>query len=308
MRKFLLLLFTVLLMVSVGCKKTPKNDAQVKPAVDKKYAKYRIAVYKTPELKKWLATLAKAESVDLLNVEDINIKGKTVKVAKIKLSDDTEGFIKLTYLADAPVVFLQETKGFSRNNKLSSVKFTIPIGTLGFTVDEKGNWIKVFLGKLNGKWIGDCWVKEGYSSDENIILNAQEYEKSLTTLNKKDAKEDAKKDAIKKLEELQTGGTVFSDLAQSFLEKYKKENNEDENKEENAVADNFLKVISEGGLRMRENADLTSEKIATIPNGTKVEKLEETGDVVTISGKTGKWTKVKWEDKEGWVFGGFLSK
>jgi len=67
-------------------------------------------------------------------------------------------------------------------------------------------------------------------------------------------------------------------------------------------------VRADGGLRMREAPDLNAELIITIPNGDEVMILEEKGVSITISGATGKWTRVKWKDKEGWVFGGFLSR
>jgi len=73
-------------------------------------------------------------------------------------------------------------------------------------------------------------------------------------------------------------------------------------------SDNSRWVTADVGLRMREAPDLNSKKITTIPYNEEVIFLEETGDKFTISGVTGKWTKVKWEDKTGWVFGGFLSK
>jgi hypothetical protein len=35
--------------------------------------------------------------------------------------------------------------------------------------------------------------------------------------------------------------------------------------------------------------------------------LEETGDIITIAGARGRWSKVDWEGTVGWVFGGFLT-
>ena len=66
-------------------------------------------------------------------------------------------------------------------------------------------------------------------------------------------------------------------------------------------------VTAKGGLRMRDKPDTSGNKMGIIPTRTKVDLLEETGKAMTISGATGKWTKVKWADKKGWVFGGFLS-
>jgi len=66
-------------------------------------------------------------------------------------------------------------------------------------------------------------------------------------------------------------------------------------------------VTAKGGLRMREKPDTNASVLETIPEGEKVEFIEETGNDMTISGATGKWSKIKWRDKTGWGFGGFLS-
>jgi uncharacterized protein len=67
-------------------------------------------------------------------------------------------------------------------------------------------------------------------------------------------------------------------------------------------------VTTEAGLRMRENPDFKSKKIDTIPYADEVKILQEKGKNITISGATGKWCKVEWKDKTGWVFGGFLNE
>ena len=36
--------------------------------------------------------------------------------------------------------------------------------------------------------------------------------------------------------------------------------------------------------------------------------LEEKGEDISLAGTTGKWSKVDWNGKTGWVFGGFLSE
>jgi len=61
-----------------------------------------------------------------------------------------------------------------------------------------------------------------------------------------------------------------------------------------------------GGLNMRDKPDASGTLVATIPDWVKVEAFEEAGNEVTIGGVAGKWTRVKWNDKTGWVFGGFL--
>jgi hypothetical protein len=67
-------------------------------------------------------------------------------------------------------------------------------------------------------------------------------------------------------------------------------------------------ITAQPGLRMRKSPNLKSEKICTIPYGEKVIILDEKNEIIKIADVNGKWTKVKWNDKVGWVFGGFLSE
>lgn len=79
--------------------------------------------------------------------------------------------------------------------------------------------------------------------------------------------------------------------------------------ESNAIskAGNLLYVNSKGGLRMREEANTESKIVILIPNGSQVEELESSSETVEINGKSGRWTKVKFDGNEGWVFGAFLT-
>jgi SH3-like domain-containing protein len=74
-----------------------------------------------------------------------------------------------------------------------------------------------------------------------------------------------------------------------------------------SIKNNTRWVTTEAGLQMREKPDINAKKIDTIPYTDQVKILEEKGVNITISGATGKWCKVEWKDKTGWVFGGFLS-
>ncbi len=65
-------------------------------------------------------------------------------------------------------------------------------------------------------------------------------------------------------------------------------------------------ITAESGLRMRETPGLDGEVIIKIPYEAKVETLSETGETFTVEGIEGKWTKVKWNEYSGWVFGGYL--
>lgn len=72
--------------------------------------------------------------------------------------------------------------------------------------------------------------------------------------------------------------------------------------------ENLRYAGAKAGLVMRETPDTSGKKIALIPLDDEVTLLEEKGESVTIAGKSGKWSKVTWKDKTGWVFGGFLKK
>ncbi|KAB2933992.1 MAG: SH3 domain-containing protein [Leptonema illini] len=73
-------------------------------------------------------------------------------------------------------------------------------------------------------------------------------------------------------------------------------------------SESVMYVDAGAGLRMRSSADTGAAVILTIPNGSQVAVLEIAEPQIEISGKTGRWTRVKYQDKEGWVFGGFLSQ
>ena len=62
------------------------------------------------------------------------------------------------------------------------------------------------------------------------------------------------------------------------------------------------------GLRMRDQPGVSGNILLTVLNSEKVTLLEEKGEILTIQGGTGKWSRILWQENEGWVFGGFLSK
>lgn len=67
-------------------------------------------------------------------------------------------------------------------------------------------------------------------------------------------------------------------------------------------------VKANPSLRVRDSAGTEGTKLGLIPYGEKVTLIEESGEEQTIFGTTGKWSRVKWNELDGWVFGGFLSK
>jgi hypothetical protein len=59
-------------------------------------------------------------------------------------------------------------------------------------------------------------------------------------------------------------------------------------------------------LLLRESPNTKSKIIIKIENYTYVDVLEIHPDTVTINQRKGNWTKILYNDKTGWVFGGYL--
>lgn len=201
----------ILPLLLFACKKPEK-----KPDMEKKFAKYRIAVYEDQTLKKWMATLSKAEGVEY-DPATVIVQPGSEDIAPVTLSDGKTGYAQLKHFADAPVVFVEDTKCHERNNPASRVFATIPKGAIGFIVDEKGEWIQVYVGNVGGKWITRQWIKGGYSTDETLLIDAKLYEEAMAVLANPAAKESEKEDAKKKLEDLVSSTGIFSDLASKKL-------------------------------------------------------------------------------------------
>ncbi|MFW5862400.1 MAG: hypothetical protein ACOCWZ_09115 [Spirochaetota bacterium] len=220
MKKIVTIIIITMLTAGMGCKKE-KPESEKEMPLAKKYATVRIAVYKDKQFKNWLATLEKAEGVDLLAEEGkIPVGGKKepVEVAKIQLADDTIGYTRARFLADKPIVFVEdEVRLHVRPTPTSKVYFEVPKGTIGFVTGEKANWVEVFIGRLEGKWIEDKWAESGYSTDMDLIVDATMYEKALALLDEKD-KEKARDEAMEILEKLADSTTLFAELARKKIQ------------------------------------------------------------------------------------------
>ncbi|MBL8019598.1 MAG: SH3 domain-containing protein [Leptospirales bacterium] len=78
-------------------------------------------------------------------------------------------------------------------------------------------------------------------------------------------------------------------------------------KKKSSVKTEVRFVAASDGLRMRSTPTLNGEKITTIGNGAKVKVLEE-GDVFEVDGLKSNWYKIEFAGKEGWAFGGYLTR
>jgi hypothetical protein len=66
------------------------------------------------------------------------------------------------------------------------------------------------------------------------------------------------------------------------------------------------RVTASSGLRMHTLPDVKSETIVTIPYSSDVAILEEKNEILSIDGAEGRWTRVDYDGKSGWVFSAWL--
>ncbi len=69
----------------------------------------------------------------------------------------------------------------------------------------------------------------------------------------------------------------------------------------------FRFVSASSGLRMRSEPNTESTRLGLLPQGTRVEILEESAPV-TIDNIEAPWVRVRHGAVEGWVFGGYLGQ
>jgi lipoprotein LenA len=215
MKNTITLLIAVMLL-TIACKKDGQDTKQ-ESSLARKYAKFSAPVYKNSDLKEWMATLAKAEPVELLEVTEATIKNKTKELARVRLSDGLTGFLDMEHLADLPVVFIEDTRAHERNNATSRVYLTIPRATIAFIIAEKGEWSQIYAGQVQGKWLTRQWVRGGFSAEESVILEARTYEEAAAALDSDEATEQSRQEALANLAELASSSRAFGDLARKKL-------------------------------------------------------------------------------------------
>ena len=273
-----------------------------------KYARATVSVFKDQDLKTWGSNLSKTEPVTLLETIKLQVKGAETEVAKVKLSDGTIMYINNKNLADKPVVFMEDTKAYVRNNASSKVYAVIPKGTIGFVVQEMGDWAQVYVGQIDGKWITKQWVNGGYSSEDARIQDAKNFEEASAVLKDSKSKPDQKLQALALLKELSESSGIFSEAAKNIIAGNSGEGTDDSGSAMDGGGPAFQEgtVEAAAGLTMREQPGTSSKSIVVIPNGSSVKILNKGTLEETIAGKTSSWYEVDWNGNKGWVFGGFL--
>lgn len=207
---------TLLVAISINCKKGNEGDHGADGALAKKYARYRVAVSREPELKNRLATLEKGEDVDLLAEETVvTKKGGRLNISRIKLAGGGEGFIESRHLADKTIIFIEDTPAFVRPTVGSMLHVKIPRGTIAFVVGEQANWVKIYAGKVDGVVVSNQWVQGGYTADQQLLLTARIYESAMQLI--ASTKESDKNDGMRKLNEIAQGATIFAEMARAKL-------------------------------------------------------------------------------------------
>ncbi len=79
----------------------------------------------------------------------------------------------------------------------------------------------------------------------------------------------------------------------------------DELKNKNPYRTAIVKTTA-NSLNLRAEPSLSSEVVIKIPDSSAVKILYFDEEVLVLDGETGQWCKVKYADKEGWVWGNYL--
>lgn len=66
-------------------------------------------------------------------------------------------------------------------------------------------------------------------------------------------------------------------------------------------------VIAKSGLWMRETPETTGKQVVLVPYNSKIKFIEQKNDFVKIGNISGKWKRIEYSGKTGWIFGGFIS-
>lgn len=293
------------LILILGCKKGDKQGLEVDPGDIVKYAKFATAVYKDQEMKTWAATLSKTEPVKLIETLNVPVKGVNTEIVKVKLSDNQIVYATAKNLGDKPLVFIEDTKAYVRNNASSRVFAIIPKGTIGFVLQENADWIQVYVGQIDGKWITSQWVNSGFTTEDQRVQEAKLYEESAAILKNSASKADQKKQAEANLKDLSTSTGIFAEMALVVLGHLS--GGEENSTETDDAGLGEAAVQAAKGLMMRDHPSVSGEKITVIPDGNTVKIIEKGTAEETIGDKKSFWYKVEWNGKRGWVFGGFLA-
>ncbi len=79
-------------------------------------------------------------------------------------------------------------------------------------------------------------------------------------------------------------------------------------KQVEVVKDRYRYINEVKGTDIKDRPDAAGRMIIKINFGMKVNLIEEQGDLIFFRGTWGKWSKIKYGEQIGWIFGGYLSE
>ncbi len=210
----------------------------------------------------------------------------------------TEKFITIT--ENDLKCYSQPDEGYVAKNKLQP-------GYFGYFITAQNEWVKVkFISYVPGNtlndkiWIGDVWIKSGYTDD---VKTAQQGYALALAYNGLYGKTKDVNYAIKKLQDGITnveGGTTITYILEELLTQLK-----EDKKVEMKVGSFYAPNVT--NLRFRQDPTADGVVIRNLVQGEKL-KLLVIGEEETINDIKGVWGKFETEKGEiGWCFSAYLS-
>lgn len=101
---------------------------------------------------------------------------------------------------------------------------------------------------------------------------------------------------------------VYATLCFNFLSCKILNSFSDEQKFDREIESRY--IVANGGLNLRDKPDNTGNKIALIPDETKIfwkKNDERNSKLEEISGFSGKWIKIEYQNQSGYIFSGFTT-
>lgn len=199
------ILIALLVLSAAACGK--KETA---PAVDEGFARYGVALYKTPgsvAAADWVVTLDKAEKVRIVEKKQAVVNGKPVEFVKVEVAGGKSGYMQAAHVARDVAVVTTVTPRLMQRPLATAGKGhnagSVKPGSIVFienTSNESGeNWFEV---QGQGAQFFQGWIRESECSRSTSVLEeAVILEKSTAVLANRKA---AAKDLEEAKEQLRT--------------------------------------------------------------------------------------------------------
>lgn len=218
------------------------------------------------------------DKVDVLYVEEnYSEEDETGDWAKIRLKNKKEGFIPSKYLQKEPV----ETKRLRSvvRDRFEPKTFYVLAGVLNIRTEPN---------------ISASVITSVPKKTELIVTRFSNNDDFI------DGK--AAKWAFVKYGE-DTEGWVFG----AYISEEKDKKSEVYDEDPDHILSGKSKYVRPGLLHLRDEPGKYGSVIGVVPGGESVEILERLTEFETITGNRSIWVKIGYENRQGWVFGAFLS-